>query len=212
MARPKTKDYDTLLARVPQDLADRVKHYAHLHRCSVSELIRDGLEWRIEQDTPGRQTLTSHQPANGHTPPMPENGDTVSQELSPMLRAAIAAAVRETLHTVFPMPHGERGEPDVLHEHGTDVLPQSPEAITSEKDVVQKHAVAVLQEDPTGDAVPAFDATKFYLGKLCPQGHDYAGTGKSVLRRHNNYCRECDTARKREQRRLARHGAPRQES
>lgn len=35
-----------------------------------------------------------------------------------------------------------------------------------------------------------FDAEKFYLGKLCPQRHDYEGTGKSLLRK-SHHCLEC---------------------
>jgi hypothetical protein len=47
VGRPKTKEYSTLLARVPQDVIDRVKAYAEAHHKTISELIRNGLEWRI---------------------------------------------------------------------------------------------------------------------------------------------------------------------
>jgi hypothetical protein len=44
-----------------------------------------------------------------------------------------------------------------------------------------------------------YDPAKFILGtKLCPRGHDYMGTGKSLLRRSNQGCRECDVEKKRE--------------
>jgi hypothetical protein len=52
VGRPKTKEYSTLLARVPQDLVDRVKRYASVHRSTIAELIRDGLEWRITEGDP----------------------------------------------------------------------------------------------------------------------------------------------------------------
>jgi hypothetical protein len=48
--RPKTKDYFTLMARVPQDLADRVQHYARLHQQPISVVLRDGLELLLEED------------------------------------------------------------------------------------------------------------------------------------------------------------------
>jgi hypothetical protein len=48
------------------------------------------------------------------------------------------------------------------------------------------------REDTQQAASPSYDTTKFYLGKLCPQQHEYEGTGKSLLRRHNSRCRECD--------------------
>lgn len=52
VGRPKTKEYATLLARVPQDLVDRVKRYASIHRLPIADLIRDGLAWRIEEGDP----------------------------------------------------------------------------------------------------------------------------------------------------------------
>jgi hypothetical protein len=55
--RPKTKEYATLLARVPQEFVDRVKTYARVHRQSISELIRDGLAWRITGGDPRAQVL-----------------------------------------------------------------------------------------------------------------------------------------------------------
>src|SRR6185436_16737628 len=48
--RPKTKEYVTLMARVPQDLADRVQSYAGLHQQTISLVLRDGLELLLEED------------------------------------------------------------------------------------------------------------------------------------------------------------------
>jgi hypothetical protein len=48
--RPKTKEYVTLMARVPQDLADRVQRYAGLHQQPLSVVLRDGLELLLEDD------------------------------------------------------------------------------------------------------------------------------------------------------------------
>jgi hypothetical protein len=53
--RPKTKYYETLQARVPQELVDRVKTYARQHQQSIAALIRDGLEWRIQAENVQRQ-------------------------------------------------------------------------------------------------------------------------------------------------------------
>lgn len=36
-----------------------------------------------------------------------------------------------------------------------------------------------------------FDATKFYLGKLCPLGHQWAKTGKSIRYKNSRGCLEC---------------------
>jgi hypothetical protein len=49
--RPKTRQYESLVVRVPSDLAEQARRYAARHRQSLSALLRDGLGWRIEQDT-----------------------------------------------------------------------------------------------------------------------------------------------------------------
>ena len=41
--RPKTKEYSTLMARVPPELADRVKRYAAAHRQPIAVVMRDAL-------------------------------------------------------------------------------------------------------------------------------------------------------------------------
>src|SRR5262245_53344730 len=48
--RPKTKEYRTLMARIPQDLVDRVKEYAAQHQHNISALIRDALEVYISNE------------------------------------------------------------------------------------------------------------------------------------------------------------------
>jgi len=50
------------------------------------------------------------------------------------------------------------------------------------------------------DTVPAYDTSKFYLGTLCPKGHNFGGTGQSLRRQHNMSCRECENESKREKR------------
>jgi hypothetical protein len=52
--RPKTKEYATLMARIPQELADQVKQYAGLHRQSISVVIREGLLLLLESDSYGK--------------------------------------------------------------------------------------------------------------------------------------------------------------
>ena len=51
--RPKTKEYETLMARMPKKLVDRVKRYAKKHQLSISELIRTGLEMRLDERSVG---------------------------------------------------------------------------------------------------------------------------------------------------------------
>ncbi len=64
--RPKTKEYTTLMARVDIALADRVKHYASLHRQPISVVIRDALtllmdEYPAGADVSGPHRLAAHE-------------------------------------------------------------------------------------------------------------------------------------------------------
>jgi hypothetical protein len=52
VGRPKTKEYVTLLARVPADLAELVKKYADQHQLSVATVLREGAAWRIGDGDP----------------------------------------------------------------------------------------------------------------------------------------------------------------
>jgi hypothetical protein len=55
--------------------------------------------------------------------------------------------------------------------------------------------------------IPAYDTSKHYLGKLCPRGHDYKGTGQSLLRKINHLCLACDRERAQERRQAKRAAA-----
>jgi hypothetical protein len=200
--RPKTKDYATLVARVPSDLIERVKGYASIHRQSVSELIRDGLEMRLDAgDVPGRTRPTAPGlPPQDDLPSMPENGDTGIQELSPMLRAAITAAVRATLNHVQSRPL-----PTVLlvppGEHGEGVIQQSPIPVL-QHDAGESQDGAAAMEPESADT-PA-DTTNYHQGKLCPKpGHAFRDTGSSWRRNNNGRCWRCNLEAKRAARRAA---------
>ena len=47
----------TVSLRIPRDLHDRMSRYAARHRQSVTELLLDGLTWRLEQDDPRRESV-----------------------------------------------------------------------------------------------------------------------------------------------------------
>jgi hypothetical protein len=47
----------TVSLRIPRDLHERMSRYAARHRQSVTELLLDGLKWRLEQDDPRRESV-----------------------------------------------------------------------------------------------------------------------------------------------------------
>src|SRR6266446_10689294 len=48
----------TVSLRIPRDLHDRMSRYAARHRQSITELLLDGLKWRLEQDDPRQQSIS----------------------------------------------------------------------------------------------------------------------------------------------------------
>src|SRR6266446_1938940 len=61
--RPKTKEYVTLMARVDVVLADRVKHYAALHRQPLSVVLRDALTLLMDEYPSGADLTAPHRVA-----------------------------------------------------------------------------------------------------------------------------------------------------
>lgn len=89
--------------------------------------------------------------------------------LSDDVRRAIAQAVHEAL---------ERERASVGH---APPLLDPPRGRRARRDVPPP--------DTVSDA--SYDATKFYLATLCKRGHDWRGTGQSLLRRQNSNCVVC---------------------
>jgi hypothetical protein len=48
----------TVSLRIPRDLYERMSRYSARHRQSVTELLLDGLTWRLDQDDPRTQSMS----------------------------------------------------------------------------------------------------------------------------------------------------------
>lgn len=192
VGRPKTKEYQTISLKIPDDLLDRVKRYAGLHRQSISELIRDGLEWRITEGDPGWQPLPDVR-YSGNTvfhecaPPVPLQDDHIPREED--RRPLPIPVATGTADAPFPLsrPAGDALSPSAqVQYNGNTVLPEDISPSAPAEAPAQERGNTVL---PT---TPPFDTHKYTLGKLCPRGHDHKDTGKSLLRGSNRHCLACD--------------------
>ena len=72
VGRPEKEDaYKPVSVKLPPDLLERVKQYATIHQQSLSELIRDGLEWRITEGDVGyfrnTENISTPQSDTGNT-------------------------------------------------------------------------------------------------------------------------------------------------
>lgn len=205
VGRPKTKDYQTISLKMPQELLDRVQVYARLHRQSLSELMRDGVEWRItEGDLHGvgvyapQRTQSNEDEYYGNTTiPAEVRGEPEHAGILHEIRTALARqetqlhALTQALEqrTVALASQEYSGKTRNGPSEQLSPLEPAPEGDgrhTPQK-VHTEDSNTVLQKD-----IPAFDPTKYALGKLCPRRHDHQGTGQSLLRISNRHCMLCD--------------------
>ncbi len=201
--RPKTKEYVTLMARVPQELADRVQRYAGLHQQPISVVLRDALEVLLEEDryhpflsdmnrAPDNVSDTKAESASIMSDMKEEqayivsdmNDDTpaTSAVTPPHTRSAKVSDTKEGVSAMLSDIKGDDCTPDVQ---------ESLPSIMSDTKEVQPEgtpAPAILSDTN----IPAFDTSKYSLGKLCPRGHAHGTTGQSLLRISNRHCILCD--------------------
>lgn len=190
MPRNDLKAYTTVLAGVLLHLVGQVKQYASQHRCTVSELIRDGLEMRLEAgEVPGRSTLRSADHGEEVIHEVLQIIPEVIQRISPMLLAQFQDTIRTTVTEVF---HGM-----------TEILPGHTSTPQAHAPITEQGITEVFHDKAD------FDATRFVLGKLCINAHAYGATGQTLYRLPKYVCLPCDAARARERR--ARRKAAQQE-
>ena len=90
--RPKTKEYSTLMARMPQELVDRVKRYAAAHCQPISVVIRDALILLMEE-YPSRADLSTPHRLAAHE----FLSDRYESELDTLLGETDSAGLEELL-------------------------------------------------------------------------------------------------------------------
>ena len=71
----------TLSLRVPRELAERLKRYASEHRQSVTELLLEGLQWRLEQGADLQEQSGEYIPYH-HNTAMQHIQDSVAERLT----------------------------------------------------------------------------------------------------------------------------------
>jgi hypothetical protein len=124
--------------------------------------------------------------------PSDDNRDSTSTPLeTPVRRRSRKASVRKTADN--KVSDKKAATPPILSDTKgatTASLPASP-------------APAFMSDTN----IHGYDTSKHYLGKLCPRGHDYKGTGQSLLRRINHLCLACDRERAQERRQAKRTAA-----
>jgi hypothetical protein len=112
----------TLSVRVPRELAARLKRYAQEHRRSVTEVILEGIAWRLEPPSDPRDLIVS------------DNSKTVMQQLQPMVAALVHEELGkrslDALARATDAIHGTRD--DIPHYDNTTVIQENePHELTT---------------------------------------------------------------------------------
>jgi len=177
--RPKVKEYVTLMARVPLELVEQARRYAARKRQPISEVLRDGLLLLLEQeDTAPHYVYDRNTPSANVSDTKEDTPRTLEAPQAP--QPVKVSDVKEAM-----LPPGTH-RPPIVSDTKEDNLP--------------RETSPAKMSDTKSATLPSFDTSKFYLGKLCPHGHDFHGTGQSLLRKHNQRCRECENTSKRDKR------------
>ena len=176
MARPPKPATDKTVSvslRIPRALYEDVQARAHLRRTTLTALVLEGL--RLCLDTP----LDPRE-----VPVLQSN--TALQELEALIDARVYAILAT-----------ER-----LREDGE--APTQPMSTLSYDDritVMQAQDVAIITQDSNAvmpAQAPPYDATKYMVGELCQNRHDFDGQGHSLRQRGGKHeCVACKNARSR---------------
>jgi hypothetical protein len=222
--RTATVELETLSFKAPKVFVERVRTYAKEHKQSVSEMVRDGLTWRLEDDPLGYRygTVTS-----GETAHEENTGNTEKVEMGvEFLRGMLSALVEEVRQLRESMQTIEQrlGEPGSMHAPsvtGNTATVSVDGDIPAASMKAQSMSRQTLAAEDTRKSIDVsgrwrertftFDPAKHQWGELCHKGHDRDG-GQSVREQANNECVDCrwerSTAYKARQRAVKREGQP----
>ena len=152
--RPKTKEYVTLMARVPQDLADRVQRYAGLHQQSMSVVLRDGLELLLEEDR-YRPFPSDSNTGSEHTPDKQAASAIIVSYIKEG-HTDMTSDMKEDLSSV--VPDGTAAQSSMASDSNTEArnVPdqpmQPPEPEPADRDSLEWRRWAVLEQVRTAQA------------------------------------------------------------
>jgi len=148
-------------------------------------------------------------------------GSRLTVRLSPALEAAlsdrvrqgahVSDIVREALHAYLGHCQTARQTPDISTSDTVSDMSARLSALVSDMADIQQrldqieaqiaaraapHARRTPRQTPVSDTAPqppsAFDPTRHRLGRLCPRGHDWQGSGRSLrVRNKAGYCLAC---------------------
>src|SRR5262249_3408310 len=132
--------------------------------------------------------------------------NTVIQELEEMVDARVQAALARMGGAM--LPHSLAASPlaESYVQQASHIAEPVPQAHTPDVpgDRVPSTKAGLDEDFPGHDipesVIPPYDETKYVLGKLCPRGHEYHGSGRTLRTIKGSRCMPCENESKREKR------------
>jgi Arc/MetJ-type ribon-helix-helix transcriptional regulator len=187
---------------------------------SVSDLVREALEAYLGVRQTPRPTHTTSASASATAA-----SDTLADNMSDIMSAAISdvSDIRERLVQLEQRVEelsvsvrqssrlsGTQETLDTLTPRASDKMSDTSRTQVEKVSSIGTAFLSDTRESSSTDLsdtdVPPFDTSKFVLGKLCPRGHEYHGTGKTLRRLFRHVCPACDVERTRAARKAKREG------
>ena len=210
--RTATVELETLSFKVSAEFKAQLQAYAKQRRQSISELIREGAEWRISEGDP--LNIRYGAVASGETAYEGDTGNTGKVEMGvEFLHGMLSALVEEVrqLHISMQAIEQRLGEPGSIHAPSvtgnTDFVSVDGD-IPAARMEAQSTFIQPLAVEGTRESIPPYDPAKRTLGKLCPGKHEWGNTGQTLLRKPNLTCPVCEAEKKREKRKAKREAQP----
>jgi len=129
----------TVSLRIPRDLAERMKRYALRHHQSVTELLLDGLKWRLEQDDLRQQSISD----------LSYYDNTVLQELTKSVYLLDAAIPFDEDVAAFP-PAKTEPSADISQYSNTVIQEKTTSKRSGRPGTVREPILKLLREHPEG--------------------------------------------------------------
>jgi len=130
----------------------------------------------------------------------PPDEDLILSNPPGAIDAQIAQHITRLEDRIHEIRHDDNDT--VIHESIVEaaIMPSDAMRYYYNNTVIQEETVQVSDVGDTAcqTAVPPFDTSKRYLGPLCPQGHDWAGTGQSLRNKKSHNCLACNRTYRRE--------------
>ena len=196
-----------LTVRIPRTLYERIEDFAggSTFTRSTPQLagcVREALEHYLA--CPNRRQTKNIPPIVG--------SDAGRTDTNRQTRSALSRQTKKSLQgqdAILGEPKDEKPQTEnvpVIAKHNNWQTENSTDAQGGEEKLGDN--IRQTENSTKVVPVPPFDTTKYALGKLCPRGHDYHGTGKTLLRLPKYVCLQCDAERARERRKAKRQAQP----